>query len=238
MDAQTGGIGRPRVLLVDDDPAMVELLSLALGGEGCDVVVVGDAYGARKEAHRQHPDAIVLDLDLPGPDGPQVLSWIRSQLPTVPVLVLTARDSLDDWLDCVTRGAADYLTKPFSLQRLIDRVGRLLPRPLSDASLSSTTLAVADLILDERSRRVHAAGEPIEIDATAFDVLRYLMRHAGQSLSAEQVLQAVWNFDFGGDTKVADLYVNYLRARIEPISSVVVRATSGRRYLIEPREQP
>ena len=155
---------------------------------------------------------VLLDLTLPGKDGLEVLSAIRARRPELPVIVLTARTAVEQRVEGLDRGANDYVTKPFSLEELLARVRAQLRAPDQSAS---NVLEAADLRMDLRTRRVQRAGQNVTLTAREFELLAYLMRHPDQVLSREQILNAVWGYDFDPGTKVLEVYIGYLRRRLE-----------------------
>lgn len=225
-----------RVLVVDDETALSELLSMALRYEGWEVRSAGDGAGALRSARDFRPDAVVLDVMLPDMDGLAVLGRLRRDMPEVPVLFLTARDAVEDRIAGLTAGGDDYVTKPFSLEEVVARLRGLIRRSGTAAVRSASLLAVGDLTLDEDSHEVCRAGDAIHLTATEFELLRYLMRNPRRVLSKAQILDRVWSYDFGGQANVVELYVSYLRKKIDAGRPPMIHTRRGAGYLIKPSE--
>ncbi|MET9593302.1 response regulator transcription factor [Streptomyces sp. NPDC006516] len=225
-----------RVLVVDDEAPLAELLSMALRYEGWDVRSAGDGAGALRTARDFRPDAVVLDVMLPDMDGLAVLGRLRRELSDVPVLFLTARDSVEDRIAGLTAGGDDYVTKPFSLEEVVARLRGLIRRSGTAAVRSESTLAVGDLVLDEDSHEVSRGDDSIHLTATEFELLRFLMRNPRRVLSKAQILDRVWNYDFGGQANVVELYISYLRKKIDAGRSPMIHTRRGAGYLIKPGE--
>ncbi|NUK00531.1 response regulator transcription factor [Streptomyces lunaelactis] len=225
-----------RVLVVDDEAALSELLSMALRYEGWEVRSAGDGAGAVRTARDFRPDAVVLDVMLPDMDGLAVLGRLRRDLPEVPVLFLTARDAVEDRIAGLTAGGDDYVTKPFSLEEVVARLRGLIRRSGTATVRSESMLAVGDLTLDEDSHEVSRGGDFIHLTATEFELLRFLMRNPRRVLSKAQILDRVWSYDFGGQANVVELYVSYLRKKIDAGRSPMIHTRRGAGYLIKPGE--
>ncbi|MFD8689913.1 response regulator transcription factor [Streptomyces sp. NPDC059651] len=225
-----------RVLVVDDEAPLAELLSMALRYEGWEVRSAGDGAGALRTARDFRPDAVILDVMLPDMDGLAVLSRLRRELSEVPVLFLTARDSVEDRIAGLTAGGDDYVTKPFSLEEVVARLRGLIRRSGTAAVRSESTLVVGDLMLDEDSHEVSRGGANIHLTATEFELLRFLMRNPRRVLSKAQILDRVWNYDFGGQANVVELYISYLRKKIDAGRSPMIHTRRGAGYLIKPGE--
>ncbi|EXU65289.1 MULTISPECIES: response regulator transcription factor [Streptomyces] len=225
-----------RVLVVDDESALADLLSMALRYEGWEVRTAGDGAEAIRITRELRPDAVVLDIMLPDMDGLAVLGRLRRELPDVPVLFLTARDAVEDRIAGLTAGGDDYVTKPFSLEEVVARLRGLLRRSGAAAARSESVLAVGDLILDEDSHEVSRGGQEIHLTATEFELLRYLMRNPRRVLSKTQILDRVWSYDFGGQANVVELYISYLRRKIDAGRSPMIHTRRGAGYLIKPGE--
>ncbi|WP_406393555.1 response regulator transcription factor [Streptomyces sp. NBC_00887] len=226
-----------RVLVVDDEAPLAELLSMALRYEGWDVRSAGDGAGAVRTARDFRPDAVVLDVMLPDMDGLAVLSRLRREHSDVPVLFLTARDSVEDRIAGLTAGGDDYVTKPFSLEEVVARLRGLIRRSgTATAARSESTLVVGDLVLDEDSHEVSRGEDPIHLTATEFELLRFLMRNPRRVLSKAQILDRVWNYDFGGQANVVELYISYLRKKIDAGRTPMIHTRRGAGYLIKPGE--
>ncbi|PKQ24741.1 MAG: DNA-binding response regulator [Actinobacteria bacterium HGW-Actinobacteria-5] len=223
-----------RVLTVDDETSLTELLSMALRYEGWEVSTAASGLAAVKTAREVRPDAIVLDMMLPDFDGLEVMRRIRAEQPDVPVIFLTARDALDDRIGGLTAGGDDYVTKPFSLEELVARLRALLRRSGATTLRNESQLVVGDLTLDEDSHEVSRAGELINLTATEFELLRYLMRNPRRVLSKAQILDRVWNYDFGGQANVVELYISYLRKKIDAGRAPMIHTMRGAGYVLKP----
>lgn len=228
-----------KVLLIDDERALTNLVTMALKYEGWEVDVAHDGREALTKFAVTDPDILVLDIMLPDVDGLRILQRVRAEGTYTPVLFLTARDSVGDRVTGLTAGADDYLTKPFDLEELVLRLRGLLrrggdPAASADAEPEDETLHVADLTLDVASREVTRAGERVELTTTEFDLLRYLMRNPRRALTREQILEQVWNYSFGGRTSIVDLYVSYLRKKIDRGREPLIHTIRGVGYQIRP----
>ncbi|GBQ01050.1 DNA-binding response regulator [Streptomyces spongiicola] len=226
-----------RVLVVDDESSLTELLSMALRYEGWEVRSAGDGAGAVRAARAFRPDAVILDVMLPDMDGLTVLGRLRRELPDVPVLFLTARDAVEDRIAGLTAGGDDYVTKPFSLEEVVARLRGLIRRSgRAAAARDESLLVVGDLTLDEDSHEVTRDGTSIHLTATEFELLRYLMRNPRRVLSKAQILDRVWSYDFGGQANVVELYISYLRRKIDAGRTPMIHTRRGAGYLIKPGE--
>jgi two-component system OmpR family response regulator len=226
--------GPVRVLVVDDEATLSELLSMALRYEGWEVRSAADGGQAVRAAREFRPDAVVLDVMLPDFDGLEVLRRLRAETPEVPVLFLTAKDSVEDRIAGLTAGGDDYVTKPFSLEELVARLRGLLRRSGMTAARHGSELVVGDLVLDEDSHEVRRAGELIELTATEFELLRFLMRNPRRVLSKSQILDRVWSYDFGGQSNVVELYISYLRKKIDAGRQTMIHTVRGAGYVLKP----
>jgi two-component system, OmpR family, response regulator len=237
--APAGGLSRAdgspvRVLVVDDEPSLAELLGSVLRYEGWDIRTAADGSSAVRTARDFQPDAIVLDIMLPDFDGLEVLRRVRATLPHVCVLFLTARDSVQDRVTGITAGADDYVTKPFSLEEVVARLRGLLRRAGMARASGGIELTVADLTMDEDAREVRRDGELIDLTATEFELLRFLMRNPRRVLSKAQILDRVWSYDFGGQAHVVELYISYLRKKIDSGRQPLIHTVRGVGYVLKP----
>ncbi|QQS02662.1 MAG: response regulator transcription factor [Austwickia sp.] len=223
-----------RVLVVDDEANITELLRMALRYEGWQVETAGTGLSAVRTAKEFAPDAVVLDMMLPDFDGMEVLRRMRAEDPGVPVLFLTARDAVEDRVAGLTAGGDDYVTKPFSLEEVVARLRALMRRTAVATNESSSLLVVGDLTLDEDSHEVTRAGAEINLTATEFELLRYLMRNPKRVLSKAQILDRVWNYDFGGQANVVELYISYLRKKIDAGREPMIHTMRGVGYVLKP----
>lgn len=223
-----------RVLVVDDEATLADLLSMALRYEGWEVRSAADGLSAVRAAREFAPDAVVLDVMLPDIDGLEVLRRLRTERPEVPVLFLTARDAVEDRVAGLTAGGDDYVTKPFSLEELVARLRGLLRRAGMTAARQGSELVVGDLVLDEDSHEVRRGGDEIELTATEFELLRYFMRNPKRVLSKAQILDRVWHYDFGGQSNVVELYVSYLRKKMDAGRTPMIHTVRGAGYVLKP----
>jgi len=223
-----------RVLVVDDEPSLAELLASVLRYEGWDIRTAADGSGAVRIAREFQPDAVVLDVMLPDLSGLEVLRRLRAELPQVCVLFLTARDAVEDRIAGITAGGDDYVTKPFSLEEVLARLRGLLRRAGVARARAGIELAVADLIMDEDAREVRRGGDLVELTATEFELLRFLMRNPRRVLSKAQILDRVWNYDFGGRAHVVELYISYLRKKIDAGREPLIHTVRGVGYVLKP----
>jgi two-component system OmpR family response regulator len=222
-----------RVLVVDDESSIAELLSMALRYEGWQVQTAGNGQSAVRAARQFRPDAVVLDLMLPDIDGMEVLRRLRGVGDDVPVLFLTARDAVEDRVAGLTAGGDDYVTKPFSLEEVVARL-RALIRRTGATVRGESTLVVGDLVMDEDSHEVRRGEDEISLTATEFELLRYLMRNPRRVLSKAQILDRVWNYDFGGQANVVELYVSYLRKKVDAGRDPMIHTIRGAGYVLRP----
>ena len=227
--ARTGESPVARVLLIEDEPGIVDFVTRGLEAEGFEVNAALDGEEGEREALKGGYDAIVLDLMLPGRGGLEILASVQRATPSVPVIVLTARGELEDRVAGLDAGAVDYLVKPFSLAELVARVRATL-RVIAQASASA--LSAEGIDMDLLSRRVRRSGRTIQLSATEFELLAYLLRHAGQVVSREQILGSVWGYEHDPATNVVDVYVGYLRRKLggpgDPAPIHTVRAVGYR----------
>jgi two-component system response regulator TrcR len=222
------------VLLVDDERALTNLVKMALHHEGWTVETAHDGHEAIAKFTSVQPDLVVLDIMLPGLDGLQILERLRAAESYTPVLFLTARDTVRDRVVGLTSGGDDYMTKPFSLEELVARLRALLRRAAQTVSEESSILEVGDLILDESSYEVRRAGKVVALTTTEFELLRYLMRNPKHVVSRAQILDRVWNYDFAGRASIVDLYVSYLRKKIDAGMPPMIHTVRGVGYVLRP----
>jgi DNA-binding response OmpR family regulator len=227
-------MGRVRILMVEDDAELASAVALELGHAGYDVRVEDDGPAGLSAAREWSPELVLLDLGLPTLDGFDVCSRLRSESPA-PIVVLTARDAVHHRVRGLDAGADDYVTKPFSLEELLARVRAALRRArLRD---EGRRLRVGDLVLDAGARTVTRGSEPVELTRREFDLLEHLMRQRGQALAREDILADVWGYDFLGGSNVIDVYVGYLRRKLDrPGDPSPIETVRGVGYSVrEPR---
>ena len=212
-----------RILVIEDERTLAGFIEQSLRAEGHAVTLCHDGESGEAVALTGDYALVLLDLTLPGKDGLKVLGAIRTRMPELPVIVLTARTAIEQRVEGLDRGANDYVTKPFSFEELLARVRAQLRSP---GQRESSVLEVADIRMDLRTRRVERNSHEVKLTAREFEVLAYLMRHPDQVLSREQILNAVWGFDFDPGTKVLEVYIGYLRRKLgetqdtDPIETV------------------
>jgi two-component system OmpR family response regulator len=221
-----------RLLVVEDEPNILELLSASLRFAGFEVATAADGYEALRAAQRHRPDLVVLDVMLPDLDGFDVARRLRSGDARIPVLFLTARDATEDKVTGLTIGGDDYVTKPFSLEEVIARIRAVLRRARGDVQPAPARLRVADLELDEESHEVWRAGRAVQLSPTEFKLLRYLMSNVGRVLSKAQILDHVWNYDFGGEGGIVESYVSYLRRKVDTGEPRLLHTIRGVGYVL------
>src|SRR3954468_1674324 len=207
-------VEKVRLLVVDDDPPIADLVATVARYEGWEAVTAYSGGEALRLAAEFRPDIVVLDLMLPDIDGFGVLDGLRRSGTMVPVVFLTARDGVADRVAGLTRGGDDYLVKPFSVEELMARLRAVLRRSTGPAWQRST-LEVADLVMDEDTREVNRGGDPISLTPTEFELLRYLMRRSPAVLTKAQILDHVWEYDFGGRSNVVELVISHLRRKVD-----------------------
>jgi two-component system, OmpR family, response regulator len=227
--------GNPiNVLVVDDEAVLAEMVSMALRYEGWNIATAGDGSSAIASARAQRPDVVVLDVMLPDMSGLDVLHKLREENPQLPVLLLTAKDAVEDRIAGLTAGGDDYVTKPFSIEEVVLRLRALLRRTGVTTVDSGAQLVVGDLVLDEDSHEVTRAGEPISLTSTEFELLRFMMRNAKRVLSKAQILDRVWSYDFGGRSNIVELYISYLRKKIDNGRDPMIHTLRGAGYVLKP----
>ena len=222
-----------RVLVVDDEPNIVEVVTMALRFQGFEVETAGTGREALAAVTRFKPHLMILDVMLPDMEGFEVASRLGAQRAGVPIIFLTARDATEDKIRGLTGGGDDYMTKPFSLEELVARIRTILRRT-GQAAPESGRLVFEDLELDEESREVTRAGHPVELTATEYRLLRYLMLNPRRVMTRAQLLDHVWNYDFGGDARVLETYVSYLRKKIDVNGVPLIQTVRGVGYALRP----
>lgn len=220
------------VLIVEDDPAIVRFLERGLAAHGHSTLTAGDGEEGVRLAAEESVEMVLLDIMLPRLDGQQALQRIRLRRPDLPVLMLTARDEVRHKVDALDGGADDYLTKPFDLEELVARMRALTRR--QDQPWSSR-MEFGDFGADLRSRRVWRGEKHIDLSSREFALLEYFMRHPGQVLSRQQILSAVWDYAFDPGSNVVDVYVRYLRSKLDRRGEPsVIQTVRGAGYRFEP----
>jgi two-component system OmpR family response regulator len=224
-----------RLLLVDDEDNLRSMLDAALRHSGFEVHPVANGRAALEAVAELEPDLIVLDVMLPDLDGFAVCQRLRSEGNRTPVLFLTARDGTEDKVRGLTLGGDDYLVKPFSLDELVARITAILRRTGAERD-DAATLSCADLVLDDDAHRVTRGGDDVALSPTEFNLLRYLLLNKERVLSKSQILDHVWQYDFGGDGGVVETYIGYLRKKLDRTEPKLIHTVRGIGYTIrEPR---
>ena len=227
-----------KVLVVDDEPNIVELLTVSLKFQGFEVETANSGPAAIELAHSWKPDAYILDVMMPEMDGFELLSKLRAEGLDAPVLFLTAKDAVEDRIHGLTIGADDYVTKPFSLEEVITRLRVILRRGnVSEDSNEDSTLRYADLTLNDDTHEVTKAGEIVELSPTEFNLLRYLMLNAEVVVSKAKILDNVWHYDFGGDGNVVESYISYLRRKVDTGDVQLIHTVRGVGYVLRTPRQ-
>jgi two-component system OmpR family response regulator len=227
---------RLRVLVVDDEPGILDVVSMALRHHGFEVTTVETGAEALAQVRDWRPHAIVLDIMLPDMEGFEVAQRLAQQRAEVPILFLSARDNTSDKVRGLTSGGDDYVTKPFSLEELVARLRNLLRRS-GAFEQAPGQLRFADLELDEDTREVHRGPHAIELTATEYRLLRYLLLNPRRVLTRAQLLDHVWSYDFGGDARVLETYISYLRKKLDIHGPPLVHTVRGVGYALRlPRD--
>jgi two-component system OmpR family response regulator len=221
-----------RVLVVDDEDNVTHLVSSALRFDGFETITADNGSSALAAVAESDPDLIVLDVMMPGLDGLGVLQNLRAAGSQVPVIFLTARDSATDRIGGLRAGADDYVVKPFSVEELLARVHAVLRRSAPDDAREGV-LRIADLELDENSHEVSRNGVEVHLTATEFELLRYLMRNERVVVSKAQILDRVWKYDFHGQSNIVELYIGYLRKKVDAVDPKLIHTVRGAGYVIK-----
>ncbi len=219
-----------RLLLVDDEDNLRSMLAAALAHNGYDVVSAATGRAALDAIVESAPDLLVLDVMLPDIDGFEIVRRLRNTGNRTPVLFLTARDATEDRVRGLTLGGDDYLIKPFSLEELVARIAAILRR--TGYTQAGSVMTIADLRMDDDAHRVTRGGAEISLSPTEYNLLRYLLANKGRVLSKSQILDHVWQYDFGGDGGVVETYIGYLRKKIDDPDRALIRTVRGVGYVL------
>ncbi|MHC3001791.1 response regulator transcription factor [Gordonia sp. GN26] len=227
-----------KVLVVDDEENIRELLSVSLKFQGYDVDTAADGPAAIDRCRTSKPHVLILDVMMPGMDGFGLLRRLRADGVEAPALFLSARDSVQDKVNGLTIGGDDYVTKPFSLEEVVARLQVLLRRSgFGEEQKDPSRITFADIELDDETHEVFKAGKPVQLSPTEFTLLRYFMVNAGTVLSKPRILDHVWNYDFGGEVNVVESYVSYLRRKLDNGDKRLIHTLRGVGYVMrEPRD--
>jgi two-component system OmpR family response regulator len=218
-----------RVLVVDDEPNIADVISMALRYEGFDVETAANGTDALSAVNSYRPHLMVLDIMLPDMEGFEVARRLGGERAELPIVFLTARDTQEDKIRGLTTGGDDYVTKPFSLEELVARI-RVILRRTGHAAPDSSRLVFSDLELDEDTREITRGGRQIDLTATEYRLLRYLMLNPRRVLTRSQLLDHVWDYDFGGDARVLETYISYLRKKVDAGEPPLIHTVRGVGY--------
>ena len=237
--ATANGAEPNRILVVDDERAITDLVAMALKYEGFSVQTADTAKHARHAVMDFRPNLVILDVGLPDDDGFTVVQRLITDGVKVPVIFLTARDATDEKVHGLTIGGDDYVTKPFSIEELVARIRVVLRRHNPAGGSASTKLVLHDLELDDETHEVFRGGTSVDLTRTEFRLLRYLMMNSGRVLSRTQILDHVWDYDFGGDASVLETYISYLRRKVDQADPPLIHTVRGVGYVMRvPRSNP
>jgi two-component system OmpR family response regulator len=220
-----------KLLVVEDEPNIRELLATSLRFAGFEVHVAADGATALKQASTHHPDLVVLDVMLPDMDGFTVTRKLRESGRILPIVFVTARDSVEDKVKGLTVGGDDYVTKPFSLEEVVARIRAVLRRTRGEID-DSATLRFHDVELDEDTHEVRRGKRVIEVSPTEFKLLRYLMLNPNRVLSKAQILDHVWEYDFRGQSGIVESYISYLRRKVDVEEPALIQTRRGVGYVL------
>lgn len=224
-----------RALVVDDEPSITQLISMTLRYEGWEVDIAKNGTEALELINKQTPDVAVFDILLPDFDGLQLLGRVRDAGYLFPVLFLSALDTVQDRVQGLTAGGDDYMVKPFSLEELVARLRGLVRRSQLALDIApDAVLRLGDLVLNEDSYEVTRGGEQINLTSTEFELLRFLMRNPGRVLSKAQILDRVWAYDYNGKSSVVELYISYLRKKLDAGRAPMLHTVRGAGYILKP----
>ena len=231
-----------RLLVVDDEPSILELLSVTLRFAGFEVATATNGADALNKVRDFAPDLLVLDVMMPGLDGFAVASTLRGRGDQVPIVFLTAKDATEDRVQGLTLGGDDYVTKPFSLEEVVARIRSVLRRTSGTVvpaqAAPSARLAYGDIVLDDDTHEVWEGDRQVDLSPTEFNLLRYFLQNPGRVLSKRQILEHVWNYDFGGDGNVVESYVSYLRKKVDLSEPRLLHTVRGVGYVLRQPKSP
>jgi len=231
-----GATPEARLLVVDDEPNIVDLLATSLRFAGFEVATARNGAEALRVAEQFRPDLLVLDVMMPGIDGFTVVRRLRQEGQSIPVVFLTAKDATEDKVTGLTLGGDDYVTKPFSLEEVVARIRSVLRRFRAAEPDHTSRLAFADIEMDEDTHEVWKGGELVSLSPTEFKLLRYFMQNSGRVLSKAQILDHVWHYDFNGEANVVESYVSYLRRKVDTTEPRLLHTLRGVGYVLrQPR---
>jgi two-component system OmpR family response regulator len=220
---------KTRILVVDDEPSILDVITMALRYQGFEVATAESGRSALAAVTSFRPQLIVLDIMLPDMEGFEVAERLGAQRSSVPIVFLTARDTTEDKVRGLTAGGDDYVTKPFSLEELVARIRAILRRG-GVGEVESSRLTFEDLELDDDTHEVTRGGEPIDLTATEYRLLRFLLANPRRVLTRAQLLDHVWDYDFGGDARVLETYISYLRKKVDSGRPPLIHTVRGVGY--------
>jgi two-component system, OmpR family, response regulator len=223
-------VNAPRILVVDDEPYITDLLGAALRFEGFDVDVAASGAQALDMARPSRHDLLLLDVMLPDLDGNEVCRRLRAVGVETPIVFLTAREATEDKVTGLTAGGDDYVTKPFSLEELVARIRAILRRTAGGEHNGNVDMSFEDLVIDEEAHEVWRQGQLVELTATEFNLLRFLLLNAKRVVSKSEILDNVWDYDFDGDPSIVETYISYLRKKIDRFSPPLIHTVRGVGY--------
>lgn len=231
-NSATKEVNGTRVLIVDDEEYILDVLQTTLSFVGYQVATASTGHEAMAKMPSFLPEVVLLDVMLPDTDGFELCKRMRANGTNVPVLFLTARDATDDKVAGLALGADDYITKPFSLEEVVARINAVLRRTNPDWADKESRLSYADLTLDENTHQVSRAGEHIDLSPTEFKLLSFLMMNSEKVMSKAQILDYVWQYDFGGDANVVETYISYLRKKIDKFEPPLIHTVRMVGYVL------
>lgn len=230
---------RPRILVVDDEDFITDLLATSLRFQGFEVETASGGIAALSAIGRFLPDLVLLDVTMPDVDGLEVCRRMRADRDETPVIFLTARDAKEDLLSGFEHGGDDYVTKPFGLEEVVARVRAVLKRVRAQGPTGPGTVhRFADLVLDEDAHRVTRGSDVVELSPTEFRLLRYLLLNAERVVSKSQILEHVWQWDYGGDSGPIETYISYLRRKIDHVEPKLIHTVRGVGYTLRIEDRP
>jgi two-component system OmpR family response regulator len=225
-----------RLLLVDDEDNLRSMLDAALRHVGFDVFPVATGRAALDSAREMQPDLVVLDVMLPDLDGFEVCRRLRTEGSRAPVVFLTARDGTQDKVRGLTLGGDDYIVKPFSLEELVARINAVLRR--AGLARPGSVMSCRDLVMDDDAHVVTRGGAEIALSPTEYNLLRYLLLNQGRVVSKAQILDRVWEYDFGGDGRIVETYIGYLRRKLDTVDPRLIHTIRGVGYSLRDTSHP
>ncbi|MDM5319622.1 response regulator transcription factor [Bacillus altitudinis] len=227
-------MNKGKILVVEDEKKIARVLSLELEYEGYEVTVKETGMDGLQALEEESFDLVLLDVMLPELSGLEVLRRVRKTNTATPIMLITARDSVPDKVSGLDLGANDYITKPFDIEELLARIRAQLRLNINEQEEKVTELSIADLTVNEKTRDIQRAGQMLELTPREYDLLVHLLKHQQQVLTRDQLLTAVWGFDYYGDTNVVDVYIRYLRKKVDyPFEKQLIHTVRGVGYVMK-----